>query len=121
MHIAVIGSRNYTDYYGLETVLDEFIESKCGSLYNECQIVSGGATGADTLAEMYANAKDMSIVIFRAEWKKYGRGAGFKRNKDIIDKADVVFAFWDGKSTGTKNSIELAEKANKQVYIIDVE
>ena len=52
-----------------------------------------------------------------ADWERYGRGAGMIRNKQIIADADVVIAFWDGASKGTKNSVELARKAKKKLAI----
>ena len=50
----------------------------------------------------------LTAVIFPAEWKKYGKRAGYIRNHDIIKNSDHVVAFWDGKSRGTLHSIELA-------------
>ena len=56
-------------------------------------------------------------IIFLPDWDKYGKSAGFIRNKLIINEADMVVAFWDGKSKGTKNSIDLAINAGKPVDI----
>lgn len=81
------------------------------------EIVSGGARGADSLAERYAQENDIQLTVFPAEWDKYGKSAGYRRNHQIIDYADVVLAFWDGQSKGTKHAIELAEKQNKPVFI----
>ena len=81
-------------------------------------IVSGGAKGADSLARHYAVVNDIELVEFIPDWKKYGRGAGMKRNKDIIENCDYCIAFWDGKSKGTKNSINLAKKSNKGLRIV---
>lgn len=82
-------------------------------------IISGGARGADAMADRYARDKKIKTMIFLAEWDKYGKGAGFIRNKDIVDNADKVIAFWDMKSPGTKNSIDYATKTNKPVLIIN--
>lgn len=80
-------------------------------------VVSGGARGADTLAERYAQERGLQMIVFPAEWKKYGRRAGFIRNVDIIRECDVCFAFWDGESHGTQHDIELCEHMNKQCFI----
>jgi len=109
MKVAVIGSRGFEDYKLLESTLDNI---------DITLLVSGGAKGADLLGEKYANEKDIPTAIFKPDWKKYGRGAGFVRNKEIVNAAEIVVAFWDGVSKGTKNSIDLAKKAKKVVYII---
>lgn len=110
MKVAVIGSRNFSDYNKLKTVLDEV------SVIT--QIVSGGARGADTLAERYAKLHNIPTLIHKPEWNKYGKAAGMIRNKLIIEHADLVIAFWDGSSPGTKHSIKLCEKTNKKVQIV---
>lgn len=109
MKIAVIGSRTFNNYELVEKVLDSFP--------NIDLIVSGGAKGADYLGEKYAYFHNIKKLIFKPEWDKYGKKAGIIRNKDIIDNADIIIAFWDGKSTGTKHSIEYAKKKNKKLII----
>ena len=108
MIIAVIGSRDFNNYDLLKTVLSEFsIDS----------IVSGGAKGADTLAEQYAEEFNIDTHIIKPNWK-LGRGAGIIRNKEIITACDYCIAFWDGKSKGTKSSIDFAKKTNKGLKIV---
>lgn len=109
MKIAVIGSRTFSDYQKMK----EFLDKKDISC-----IVSGGAGGADTLAEIYAKNKGIPTIIYNPDWNKYGKSAGFKRNELIIKTADEVVAFWDGKSKGTKHSIDLANMQNKNVEIV---
>lgn len=106
--IAVIGSRDFSDTALLKTVLDQHKPTK---------IISGGAKGADALAEAYAIENEIEILLFKPDWKKYGRGAGIVRNRLIVDAADYVIAFWDGKSRGTKASIDYARTQNKIVHI----
>ena len=81
-------------------------------------IVSGGAQGADKLAERFAKKYNIPTTIFMAQWIKYGKSAGFIRNKEIIDTCDAVVAFWDEKSPGTKHSLTLAKQQNKPIKII---
>jgi len=81
------------------------------------EIVSGGAKGADTLAEQFAKENNLPVKIFKPDWAKYGRGAGPVRNKQIVEYADKVIAFWDGESKGTKSSIDLAEKSGKLLTV----
>ena len=106
MKIAVIGSRNLTiknlgQYLPKETT----------------EIVSGGAKGIDTCAREYALAKGLRLTEFLPEYKKYGTGAPLKRNLQIIDYADLVLAFWDGQSRGTKYVIDNCKAQNKPVRV----
>lgn len=85
---------------------------------DDIKIVSGGAIGADKLAEKYANENKYEKIIFKPDWKRYGNGAGAVRNREIINEADIVIAFWDGESKGTKNSIDIAQKYNKKIIVV---
>jgi len=110
MKYAIIGSRTCTSRKFVFPVLDKILCA--GDI-----IVSGGAKGADSLAEEYAQQKEFTVVVYKAMWDLYGKSAGFKRNVQIIDDSDEVIAFWDGKSKGTKHSINLAKAAKKPVHV----
>lgn len=113
MKISIIGSRTFNDYDLLrDIVLSKFNPSDIDV------IVSGGAKGADKLGEQFAEEFNKRTNIFLPDWKKYGKSAGFIRNADIIKNSDYVFAFWDGVSKGTLNSINTAKKLNKKIKII---
>lgn len=115
MKIAIIGSRIFDDYeYLKSSILSEMRVEEI------THIVSGGARGTDTLAEIFADEFGIDKVIFKPEWDRYGKAAGMIRNSFIVDEADVVFAFWNGKSKGTNDSIMKAKKRNKKVYIVDI-
>jgi len=111
MKFAVVGSRTITDYKIVKNILDE---------HNISTIISGGAKGIDQLAERYANEKNLEKIIYLAKWDEFGRGAGMVRNTEIIKDADEVVAIWDGTSKGTENSINLAKKLNKPLYLYTV-
>ena len=111
--VAIVGSRGFNDY----ELLSERLKNHAGNI---SEIISGGAKGADSLAEMFADEYGIKKTIFKAEWDKFGRSAGIIRNKDIVKNCDVLIAFWDGKSKGTKNSIDLAISQNKKVTILMV-
>ena len=95
MKIAVIGSRGIT-----VPDLEKYLP------HETTEIVSGGAKGVDTSAKEYATAHDIKRTEFLPEYDKYGRYAPLKRNISIIEYADIVLVFWDGKSRGTKYVIE---------------
>jgi len=104
MILAVVGSRDITDYDLVKNVLDilEFDE-----------IVSGGAIGVDSLAKRYAIENNIPIKVFLPDWNSYGKQAGFIRNIDIVSYCDKLVSFWNGKSPGTKHSIDIAIKQGK--------
>ncbi len=106
MKVAVIGSRGL-----IVKDLERYLPK------DTSEIVSGGARGIDTCAEKYAEQNGIPITVFLPEYEKYGRGAPLKRNFQIIDYADLVLAFWDGKSRGTKFVIDKCKEKNKPVRI----
>lgn len=108
MKIAVIGSRTFDDKKLLDVIL---------SGYEIDLIISGGARGADSLAQEYAKERNIPAKIFLPDWS-IGRHAGFLRNTQIVEAADCVIAFWDGKSKGTLDSINKAKKLGKDCAII---
>ncbi len=107
MKIAVIGSRNL-----IVKDLGRYLPE------NVTEIVSGGARGIDACAREYAKAHGIKLTEFLPEYEKYGRSAPLKRNLQIIDYADLVLAFWDGHSRGTKFVIDNCKKKNKKVTVI---
>jgi len=113
MKLAIVGSRTFNDYELLKDEVDKLLKK-----YNITEIVTGGAKGADTLAEQYARENNLKITIFPAEWNKYGKKAGFIRNDKIWQYADFGIAFWDGESKGTQHSFKLAKKYNKELKIV---
>lgn len=80
-------------------------------------VISGTAKGADTLGEEYAEHYGYSVLKRPAEWEKYGKSAGYRRNHQMALEADALIAFWDGKSRGTKNMIEEAHKARLETHV----
>lgn len=113
MKLAIIGSRTFDNYDFLTEILEPH-KSKV------TLVISGAAKGADSLGEKWAIQNKIETLIFPANWKKYGKRAGFIRNEDIIKNCDYVIAFWDGKSKGTAHSISLCKKLNKLYEIIYV-
>lgn len=105
--VAVIGSRGVR-VDDLEKYLPD----------NVTEIISGGAKGVDTCAREYALAHDINLTEFLPDYRRYGRGAPLKRNLSIVENADLVLAFWDGVSRGTKHTIEQAESMDVPVTII---
>jgi hypothetical protein len=118
MNIAIIGSRSFTNYNLLNETIYDYCQKNSIDI-KSLQIVSGGAIGADKLGEKFAKNNNLKTLIFLPDWAKHGRKAGILRNADIIDNSNVIFAFWDGQSKGTLNSINRSKKQNKELYIIN--
>lgn len=108
MKIIIAGSRDFNDYELLKQYVDHILQNVAQR--EEIEIVSGGAKGADTLGERYAREREYKLTRFVAEWDKYGRSAGPRRNEQMGDYADALIAFWDGKSKGTSHMIEYAKR-----------
>lgn len=110
--LAVVGSRTFNNVREFLEIMN-IIKQK----YNITTIVSGGARGADSMGEEYADRNKLKKIIFKADWNRYGKKAGYIRNVDIIKNCDVCIAFWDGESHGTKHDIDLSKQYNKKCFI----
>lgn len=104
MKLAVVGSRTFNDYELLKKELDNIHKETPITL-----IISGGAKGADSLSERWAHENNIPTQIFKPMWEKFGKQAGFLRNKDIVLNSEQVLAMWDGVSKGTLHSINIAD------------
>ena len=107
MKAAVIGSRGLS-VDDLEKYLPAEID----------EIVTGGAKGIDASAAMYARTHSIELTEYLPDYKRYGRCAPLKRNILIVENADIVYAFWDGMSHGTKYVIDYCHKHGIPIKII---
>lgn len=110
MYVAIVGSREFGD---LEQVVEFVNALPAGTV-----VVSGGARGVDSIAEAAAKRRGLETCIYPADWLRWGKAAGIRRNVDIVNKADVIVAFWDGRSRGTEYTIELARAKGKLVHVV---
>lgn len=106
MKVAVIGSRSIR-VDDLEKYLPEGVT----------EIVSGGARGVDASARAYAFAHGIKLTEFLPEYDKYGRNAPLRRNTSIIEYSDLVLAFWDNTSPGTRHVIESCRKRGIPILV----
>jgi hypothetical protein len=113
--VAIVGSRDFTDYAILKQFILDHID------VNEIDmIVSGGAKGADSLAEVFADEFQKKKAIFKPDWTRYGKVAGFLRNTDIIDSSDICFAFLSHpNSNGTLDSISKAKERKIPLFVYE--
>ena len=109
MKVAIVGSREYGNLNQVKLYVAD--------LPPGTTVVSGGATGVDKAAETAAKACGLEVEIYPAEWDKYGKKAGFVRNRLIVEAADRVVTFWDGQSRGTANTMGLAIQMGKKLEV----
>ena len=116
MRTLICGSRDWPDAKMIHKIMS--------MLPKHTQIIVGGCpTGADAIAETYARQHNMSVLVYRADWDKYGSAAGPIRNQQMLDegKPDNVLAFQLHNSRGTQSMITIARRANVPVTIYSIE
>lgn len=111
--VAIVGSRD------INTDTAARVWAYVMNLDADC-IVSGGARGVDQAAEEAAKHHEIPFVRFDPDWDRDGKQAGFLRNRSMVMNADHVTAFWDGKSLGTKLTIDLALEHHKDLEVFFV-
>ena len=127
LRIIVAGSRDFKDYPLLRDTLIDYLEvmDDTDVVDNPSQVkfISGTAKGADTLGEQFAYTYEYEVKRFVPDWSTYGKSAGYRRNAEMAKYASeaygVLFAFWDGKSKGTKHMIDLANKYGLEVHVVN--
>ena len=110
MKIAVIGSKEFSNYNLLKSILDKEKEIE--------QIISGGAEGADTLAQKYAHENNIKFLEFAPNYEENGNEAKHIRDRLIVENCDKVIAFYDEKCEGTKYTMDHARQMHKPIYVI---
>ena len=116
----IVGTRTFTDYDLFKQVVNHMlikIDKK------DIVIISGGARGTDSLAKQYANENGYKYYEFKADWERYGKSAGYRRNVDMQAYIShftrrAIIAFWDGESKGTKQNFDIAEKYDNKIVTI---
>ena len=117
--IIVAGPRDFEDKDFINKVLDKYINMLYLSVFENVEIVVGGANGVDRIAKEYAINCELMHIQFQAEWVTYGKYAGPKRNQQMAEYADVLIAFYNG-SKGTSNMIKQAMQHGLTIHIIPI-
>lgn len=112
MRLIIAGSREFNNYRLLDDSLSPIAQYIT-------EVICGGARGADELGRQWAITNNIPVKMFPADWKKYGKSAGYKRNAEMANYATALVAFWDGTSRGTKHMIDLANKKEISVIVIN--
>ena len=119
LRIIIAGGRKFIDSENLIEI--EMTQLCMEHDLDDIQIISGGAKGADNEGEKFARKHNTNLAIFPAQWDMYGKSAGYKRNKMMAEHADVLLAFWDGKSKGTEHMINIARDKGLKVVVVNYE
>jgi len=124
IRIIIAGGRKFNDYEMLKRIMLKFIIGLHNHIdFHDIEIISGNANGTDKLGERFAKEYSHNLKIMPAQWDLHGKSAGYIRNNEMLvyaKEADhsVLVAFWDSKSKGTKNMIDIAKKTLDTVEII---
>jgi hypothetical protein len=113
----VAGGRDYSNQNVVNYYIDR-VKDVCDSRGLNLVIVCGMATGADTLGRNYAISNGLEVLEFPANWNRYGKSAGYIRNKEMGNVADSAIVFWDGRSKGSKLMIDIMHELKKPVIAI---
>jgi len=113
MKVIIAGSRGCENYEHLKECMDYWKKVHPVPTY----IISGTARGADRLGERWAEEHGVDLIRMPANWDKFGRSAGYKRNEAMAEIADGLVAIWDGKSRGTMHMIEIAKRKGLKVAV----
>lgn len=114
--VIIAGSRGFNDYDLMKMKCDYFLNEKVKT--NDIVIISGTARGADKHGERYARERGYELEAHPADWDKYGKSAGYRRNQEMAEVADAVICFWDGVSKGTKHMIDIAKEKKLMLRVI---
>ena len=126
LRIIVAGSRDFKDYTLLRDTLMYYLtdmdDADVVDNPSQVKFISGTARGADVLGEQFAYTYEYDVIRFPPDWDTYGKSAGYRRNAEMAKYASeaygVLFAFWDGKSKGTKHMIDLANRYGLEVHVV---
>lgn len=116
--IIVFGTRHYNNRKQFhETILD-YLEN-----FDEPVLFISGAapSGADDLIIRWCLKFNYPCLKMPADWDKFGKAAGFRRNEDMAKIATHALGFWDGQSPGSKHMSELSDeyKLHKKIILIN--
>lgn len=114
MKVIIAGSRSITDAFMVRRAVED-------SGFRVTEVVCGLARGVDKLGRLYAQRNNIPVKEFPANWEKFGRAAGFKRNREMALYADALIAIWDGYSKGTANMIRQAEERSLKLFVVKIE
>ena len=116
MKLIIAGGRDFNDRALMVERLQE-LENQ-GIINERVELICGMAKGADNLGRLIFEEANLPIHAFYPDWDGLGKRAGFVRNAEMGEAADMALIFWDGQSKGTKHMIDYMDKMNKPCYVV---
>ncbi len=123
LNVCIVGSRGFSSSEVLRSSMATLrLKALKASSYFHPELkrplrpvyLCGGAKGADTLGREYAKSNGFSTITFQPDWAAYPKTAGFIRNVQMATLADMLIAFWDGKSSGTRHMLRTCRAINQR-------
>lgn len=112
--VIIAGSRDFDNYKLLEEYCDKVLVNQ-----KNIEIVSGTARGADTLAIHYAHNRGYKLTEFPANWDKFGKSAGYKRNVQMAEYANACIVFMKKEGTkGSQHMIDIAKRKSLKLKVV---
>lgn len=110
MRVAIVGSRRFSQ--------PERVSDYVNALPPRASIITGSASGVDAAATKAARAKGIAVQVMPASFDEAADASkSAARNQRLVDACDVLVAFWDGSSQGTRNTVERALDSGKEVHV----
>lgn len=117
MKLGIVGSRTLNQKNVKEIISQVVAKSK-----NKIdEIVTGGANGVDSIAELFAKQNNIKCTVFLPQYETYSKRAPLIRNNVILENSDAILAIWDGESKGTLYTINRAKKLGLKVMIVNLD
>ena len=121
MKVIIAGGRDFTNVTVMATTLNNLQDIDHVIEIEKLTLICGMARGADLTAYKLFSEVGLPVKMYPADWDQYGKQAGFIRNIQMADVADMLIAFWDGESRGTAHMIDTARKLNLNVLVFNYE
>lgn len=121
MKVIIAGGRDFTNVNVMATTLNNLQDVDHVIEIEKLTLICGMARGADLTAYKLFREVGLPIKMYPADWDQYGKQAGFIRNTQMADVADMLIAFWDGESRGTAHMINTMKQQHKSVFVFNYE
>jgi predicted Rossmann fold nucleotide-binding protein DprA/Smf involved in DNA uptake len=110
LRVAIVGSRRFAD----TARVNDYVSS----LPPRASVITGSASGVDAAAINAARTKGLPVQVMSASFEEMSDpSTSAARNQRLVDACDVLVAFWDGASRGTRSTVDRALNSGKEVHV----
>ena len=110
MRVGIVGSRHFSE--------PDRVTEYVNGLPARASIITGSASGVDAAATKAARARGLGVQVMPASFDEMSDASrSAARNQRLVDACDVLVAFWDGSSRGTRTTVERALDSGKEVHV----